>query len=151
MSIALAPTTELDAVNEMLATIGEAPVNQLDNLGLTDAATARNRLYDAMRRVQKRGWYFNTDYATTLPPDVTGNVWLPANALKVTFVRFSKGKGLTQRGTQVYDAVNHTLTFSAPVTADVVTMQPWDQLPEVGASVHLPHRGDPLPGWLPRL
>src|SRR5271165_678321 len=47
MSLALAPTTELDAVNEILAAIGEAPVSQLTNLGLQDAAIAQNRLYDA--------------------------------------------------------------------------------------------------------
>jgi hypothetical protein len=130
MSIALAPTTELDAVNEMLATIGEAPVNQLDNLGLTDAATARNRLYDAMRRVQKRGWYFNTDFALALKPDSNGNVWLPANTLKLSLVGPSKGRGLTQRGNQVYDAINHTFTFTAPVVANLVSLLAWEQLPE---------------------
>src|SRR6202035_1294351 len=130
MSIAYAPTTELDAVNELLGAIGEAPVNQLDNLGLTDAATARNRLYDAMRRVQKRGWSWNTEYGLSLVPDATGNVWVPSNTLKVTFVKASKDKGLTLRGSQIHDSRNHTNIFTLPVVVDLVTMEPWANLLE---------------------
>lgn len=130
MSIALAPTTELDAVNELIATIGEAPVNQLNNLGLSDAAVARDRLYDSSRRIQKIGWSWNTDWNFQLATDINGNVWLPANALKVTFTGTSADKGYVQRGNQLYDAVNHTLVFSAPVTANIVTMLPWTSLPE---------------------
>jgi hypothetical protein len=131
MSYSLAPSTELDAVNEILAAIGEAPVNQLDNLGLTDAATARTRLYDASRRCQKRGWAWNTDFNMSLPPaNITGFVWLPSSCLKVTFTGNSADKNLVQRGTQIYDADNHTYVFTTPVTADVVNMLDWTLLPE---------------------
>ena len=45
------PTTELEAVNIMLSTIGEAPVNNLDS-GLVDAETAETILKNVSRDVQ---------------------------------------------------------------------------------------------------
>ena len=53
-------TTQLQAVNSMLSTIGEAPVNSLDS-GLVDAETAETVLNEVSRDVQSFGWNFNTE------------------------------------------------------------------------------------------
>ena len=45
------PTTKLEAVNTMLSTIGEAPVNNLSS-GLVDAETAETILNNVSRSVQ---------------------------------------------------------------------------------------------------
>ena len=53
----LAQTTELDAVNIMLNTIGESPVNSLDDgLPVADAAIARSVLREVTIDVQSPGW-----------------------------------------------------------------------------------------------
>lgn len=130
MSFTLTPTTELDAVNELLATIGEAPVNTLTNTGLGDASTARTRLYNASRNLQKYGWSWNTDYSFNLLPDVNGNVAVPSTTLQVRFVAKSDRQNLTLRGTQIYDSQNHTYTFTQPVMADIVQMLDFSLLPE---------------------
>src|SRR5208283_6136942 len=83
-----------------------------------------------MRRVQKRGWSWNTDYNFALAPDISGNVYVPNNALKVTFVGSSADLNLVQRGNRIYDANNHSFTFTTSIHADVVTMLPFDQLSE---------------------
>ena len=56
------PTTEqLDAVNEMLAAVGQAPVNQLEATN-PDVALAFDTLTRVSREVQAEGWTFNTEY-----------------------------------------------------------------------------------------
>ena len=50
------PTTQLQAVNSMLSTIGEAPVNSLSS-GLVDAETAETVLNEVSRDVQLNDVY----------------------------------------------------------------------------------------------
>ena len=59
--MANATTTELEAVNIMLSSIGEAPVNSLSS-GLVDAELAQTTLHNVSREVQAAGWSFNTEY-----------------------------------------------------------------------------------------
>lgn len=131
MSISLAPTTLLDAVNECLAAIGEAPVNTLTNPMLGDAATALSRLRDASRRTQQKGWSWNTDYGMSLAVAGDGTIPIPTNTLKFTPMGKSDRKNLVTRGNKLYDANHHTYTFTAPVTGDLVTMIDFELLPEI--------------------
>ena len=56
------PTTEqLDSVNEMLAAVGQAPVNQLEATN-PDVALAFDTLTRVSREVQAEGWTFNKEY-----------------------------------------------------------------------------------------
>ena len=56
------PTTEqLDAVNEMLAAVSQAPVNQLEATN-PEVALAFDTLTRVSREVQAEGWTFNTEY-----------------------------------------------------------------------------------------
>lgn len=52
---------ELEAVNEMLMSIGQAPVNTLAVTAIKDVSIARARLTSMTRRVLSRGFNFNTD------------------------------------------------------------------------------------------
>ena len=61
--------TELEAVNVLLTTIGEAPVNTLTGNQVTDVTIARQVLNEVSREVQSQGWYFNTENGVTLTPD----------------------------------------------------------------------------------
>ena len=56
--------TELDAINRMLAVIGEAPIDTLSSIQIneiTDSALARRTLAEVNRDVQSEGWSWNTD------------------------------------------------------------------------------------------
>lgn len=57
----LEPTTELQAINTMLAAIGEAPLAALDS-GHPDEAIASQILTEAVRETQARRWRFNSEY-----------------------------------------------------------------------------------------
>ena len=69
-----AAMTELEAVNVLLTTIGEAPVNTLTGKQTTDVAIAQQVLNEVNREVQSRGWHFNTEYDVELIPDTSNNI-----------------------------------------------------------------------------
>lgn len=126
------PTSQLGAVNAMLTTIGEAPVNSLSS-GLLDAETAETILNEVSRDVQSTGWNFNTEFNMNLAADTGGNVVLPATVLRADAsakYRSSKNEYI-QRGSRMYDKVNHTYNIGNDIAVDVVVLLAFDELPEV--------------------
>lgn len=73
--INLVPTTELEAVNAMLAVIGEQPITDVDAAvtagSPVDVLIAVNILRDQAREVQTLGWKFNTENGYQLMPTGT--------------------------------------------------------------------------------
>tara|TARA_B100001057_G_scaffold419719_1_gene439657 strand:- start:135 stop:743 length:609 start_codon:yes stop_codon:yes gene_type:complete len=129
------PTTKLEAVNSMLSTIGEAPVNSLSS-GLVDAETAETILNEVSRDVQSRGWNFNSEPNYTIAADSDGNVVLPSEIVRAdlanseTKFRSSKNE-YVQRGNKMYDKVNHTFNIAKSLKLDVVVLLDFETLPEV--------------------
>ena len=127
----LTPTTELEAVNEMLKAIGETPINSLDNIGFTDAAIAYATLQTKAREVQTRGWYFNRDSDYYFTPAADGRVVLPSNVLSVRPAR-SEGRRIVPRGRALRNATNNTDIFpldDGPVV-EIIWMFDFEALPE---------------------
>lgn len=123
----LAPTTELEAVNSILAAIGETPVGTLSGALPIDASIALTRLRSASRGFQSQGWSFNTDEGFTLSPEVDGRVPVPRNALNVDA---TETNDYVVRGAYLYDRVRHTFDIGKDVKVDIVRFLPWNQLPE---------------------
>ncbi len=128
--------TELDAVNAMLAVIGEAPLSTLDGNALhADAVSARQTLHNTSRSVQLEGWYFNTEQNYPLTPDRDGFITLPPNLVSVDIEPLNAlhGVDVVVRGKRLYDLENHTYAFPDPETcfkATVLLLLPFDELPE---------------------
>lgn len=74
--------TKLEAVNDILASIGEDPVNSLSS-GLPDAELAEQFLDRENRRIQLKGWHCNTLYDYTLTLNTSDQFALPDDTLKV--------------------------------------------------------------------
>ena len=129
------PTTKLEAVNSMLSTIGEAPVNNLSS-GLVDAETAETILNEVSRSVQSTGWNFNSEPDYSVAADSSGNVLLPAEVIRAdlanseTKYRSSKNE-YVQRGNKMYDKVNHTFNIASTLKLDVVILLDFELCPEV--------------------
>lgn len=119
-------TTELDAVNAVLASIGEAPVPSLDN-AFVDAQAAHTLLRDVSRQLQLRGWTWNTEQEYALTPTNTGEIFLPTNTLKMVP---SGGETYVQRGLRVYDPVEQSYLFTTGFTATLTLFLDWELLPE---------------------
>lgn len=106
------PTTELEAVNAMLAALGEAPVASID-ADLPNVAIAINTLRDATREIQSMGWRFNTEWGYQIAPvlsfayadrdsEVTSlNVFMAPPRL----LRFKVTEISEQQGSRILDTV----------------------------------------------
>ena len=129
------PTTKLEAVNSMLSTIGEAPVNSLSS-GLVDAETAETILNEVSRSVQAQGWNFNSEPDYTVAADTSGNVVLPREIIRAdlanseTKYRSSKQEYI-QRGHKMYDKVKHSFNIGKALKLDVVVLLDFEVCPEV--------------------
>lgn len=128
MSSGLAPLTELEAVNEILGTISESPVNSLDEEVVIDGSLAIKILRTTTVEVQTRGWWFNREEARELIPSVTKEVLLPPNVLKIE-ASGQTTEVVVQRGTKLYDMTNKTYEFAAPVIVDVTFGLAFEELP----------------------
>lgn len=126
----LVPSTELDAVNVMLTTIGEAPVSSLEVSGLADVAIAKQVLSEINRAVQAKGWHFNTEIDYPLTPTVDGYLMPPSNTVKIDTTKQYGDKDLVLRGARLYDRKEHSYTFTDPVEVDLVVLLPFDEMPE---------------------
>ena len=63
-----AASTELDAVNEILTSVGQAAVTTLD-LRNPEVSVILTTLREQNKLVQAQGWTFNTERHYTLKPD----------------------------------------------------------------------------------
>lgn len=77
--------SRLEAVNEMLLAIGQAPVNTLAVAGIRDVSVASSILDNVSREVQSSGHSFNT-FTETKSPDVNGEIPIAADVLAIDAV-----------------------------------------------------------------
>lgn len=126
-------TTQLSAVNEILGSIGQAPVTVLDQTN-PEVAFAFNTLMDISREVQAEGWSFNREYDYPVTPDTSGNIAIPSNMIQMDLSRsaFNTAYDTIIRDGKLYDKLNHTYTWDTTVTykVDVLWMFDFDDLPQ---------------------
>lgn len=127
-------TTTLQAINQMLTGIGQAPVVSLD-IANPEIATALSILESVNREVQGEGWHFNSEINYPFTPDANDEIIVPSNVLQISD---NKNSNVQQyqtvlRGGKLYDKVNHTYKFTspAPVRCDVVWLFDFEDLPQV--------------------
>ena len=118
----------LEAVNEMLAAIGEAPVNTLEKPTNTDVISCIRILNKVNRTEQSRDWSFNQIPQLTLNPDVFtkkipwSDVYLH---LKGGTTIYQNRKGF------VYDIQGQTDVFDSPITVEALLLLSFEEMPEV--------------------
>ncbi len=126
------PTTELDAVNVMLTSIGESPINTLGS-GLQEAEIAEVVLDNVSRDVQSAGWHFNTEIRYKLIRTANKTISLPANVVKIDKTNLLRDYNIdvVERGRQLYDRIGNKYTFDDDIEVDMVVLLPFDEIPEV--------------------
>tara|TARA_R100001443_G_scaffold115975_1_gene135071 strand:- start:1108 stop:1716 length:609 start_codon:yes stop_codon:yes gene_type:complete len=129
--MAVAATTELEAINIMLAAIAEAPINSLTGTLPVDAVTARSTLAEFNKEVQSEGWSFNTEIDVTLTRDGSDQISLPANVLRVDAnIHQHPTIDPIQRGLKLYDRQNNKYEFDEDLICTVVYFRTFDEIPE---------------------
>jgi len=117
-----AVSTELDAVNQILSSVGQAPVTTLD-LQNPEVSIVLNTLREVNKQVQSEGWIFNTEREYVLSPDSsTQEIIYPYNMLQidVNLRKHTSDYDVVRRNGKLYDRLNHTYTFTQDIYADVV-------------------------------
>ena len=132
------PTTnaaqELPAVNEILASVGQAPVTTLDQTN-PDVAIAYDTLLNVSREVQAEGWTFNTEEFYPMTPDANGEIPIANNILQIDLHAEKDNKyESVRRDGKLYEKINHTydwttLTGWDTVRCDIVWFFDWVDLP----------------------
>lgn len=123
---ALGLASELDAVNEMLAAIGEDPVEIIENLP-PSGNTALTTLRAVSRDFQEEAHWFNTETGYELTPNASGEIIIPSNILSLDGTEAD----VIERRPRLYDRENATFIFTAAVACDVILQLPWSELPSV--------------------
>ena len=129
-------TTELEAVNTILSTIGEAPINSLTGALPVDATVAKNVLSEIAREVQSQGWHFNTHYKATLSRDASNKIPVASNAVRVELDvnKYSKyNYDIVQRNGFLYNLATNSDIFTTDFDEVIIVyLLPFDQIPEQG-------------------
>lgn len=130
MPALITPTTELEAVNECLENIGQAPVSTISgDLGV-DTQTALNFVRKVNRALQSKGWFWNTEKNYPLVPNNDGDILLPANMLAVKSTGDSNHRDVVARGQRLYDRENFTYTFTETIYSELTVGLTFEELPE---------------------
>ncbi len=133
-------TEELPAINEILASVGQAPVTTLDQTN-PDVAIVYNTLLTVSREVQAEGWTFNTESGVTKQTDANKEFTIPNNYLQVDLTHNSSNstrnvvrrKKPGESQSKLYDKYNHTFELTATaeqeILLDIVYYFDWVDLP----------------------
>jgi len=140
--------TELQAVNQILASVGQAPVTSIDTETITDqdgnqvtvvtnpdVAIAYDTLAEVSREVQGEGWTFNKEFDYPFTPDNNKHILWPNNVLQMDlsdnpkYATSYREKDTVKRDGKLYDRMNHTFEWDDSIYCDVVWFFSWDDLP----------------------
>lgn len=118
----------LTVVNQMLATLGETPLNSLEEPH-TFRGACLSTLDSESNRIQSKGWWFNME-KTTLTPMVNGRIVLGNDIVAVR----TPDQRIVQRGRYLYDLERGDYTFDSEVTLTQIRRVAFDELPESAAA-----------------
>ena len=129
-----ARSTEFEAVNVILSTIGESPLNSLSGSLPVDGTMAKNVLSEISREVQSSGWHFNTHYKSTLTRDTNNNIPVATNVVRVELDPNLESKGdydLVQRDGKLFNLAKNTDVFDKDFeNVTQVLLLPFNEIPE---------------------
>ncbi len=127
-------TTHLEAINTMLSTIGESPVNSLTGSLPTDASMAKNILDEVNREVQSGGWKFNTSYKATLSRDTNNKIPVANDVMHIELNPLLESKSSNDpviRGSFLYNLAKESFIFDKNFeNVQIVHLLDFEQIPE---------------------
>lgn len=128
--------TELQAVNQILASVGQAPVTTLEQTN-PDVAIAYNTLLEVSREIQAEGWTFNRECNYPIPTNIDNEIVIADNIIQMDLCKHhvdNFGKDAIRRDGRLYDRHKHTYKWEkSPVYVDITWLFNWEDLP-------FPHR-----------
>lgn len=132
MTDAKLAVTKKDAVNRMLASIGQSPVNTLTGTLPKDVNKAVLALDNTTRDVCSNGWSFNQDKEYELSAS-SNRIAVPSNA---SIIESSYGYNYsvrwndTENGLCLYNNDDNDFEFTGTVKVNVIWLFDFDELPQ---------------------
>ena len=121
--------TELQAVNEILASVGQAPVTTLDQTN-PDVAIAYDTLLQVSLEVQAEGWTFNKEYDYPFKPAANKLIYIPNNVIELDLATDYRTYDAIRRDGRLYDKINHTYEWTEEqLLCDVIWYFDWVDIP----------------------
>jgi len=139
-SISYGASTELDAVNSILMSVGESPVNTL-SVQSPEVAIAQKTLQQVCREILAEGWKFNTETQYPITLDSNKHCIVPDNVLQIDLNRYRHPDAFdTVRREhngikKLYDLHDHTFEFTNAnnnkIYVDLIWMVNFNDIPQV--------------------
>ena len=139
-TISYGTSTELDAVNSILMSVGESPVNTL-TVQSPEGAIAQSTLRQVCREVQAEGWVFNTEHEYPITLDSSNHCVVPQNVLEIDLsharhgdhfnVIRKKDNGITKLYDKIENQFNFESVNESKLYCDIVWMIDFEDLPQV--------------------
>ena len=139
-NISYGASTELDAVNSILMSVGESPVNTL-SVQSPEVAIAQKTLQQVCREILAEGWKFNTETQYPITLDSNNHCIIPNNVLQIDLNRYRHPDAFdtirkTDNGIQkLYDLHDHTFEFTNTsgdkIYVDIIWMIDFNDIPQV--------------------
>ena len=130
-------STELDAVNQILSSVGQAPVTTLDQQN-PEVAIALNTLREISKQVQSEGWIFNIERHYEMTADAaTFEIEYPSNSLQIDANRDQHFDDYdpTRRDGKLYDRHKHTFEWkdeagaARTIQVDIIWLVDFTEVP----------------------
>ncbi len=127
-----AVSTELDAVNQILSSVGQAPVSTLD-MQNPEVYIVLSTLREVNKQVQSESWTFNTERHVELARDNNNKIKVPASALSVdaNVQKYNDKYNIVRRQGYLYDMYKHTNVFDEDLVVDIVWLIAYADLPPI--------------------
>ena len=138
--VAYSASTELDAINSILMSVGESSVNST-TVQSPEVVIARSTLQQVCREVQSEGWMFNTETESTITLDTNNHCLVPNNVLQIDVNHFKhindfnvvrkKDSGIWK----LYDLIEHRFNFEntseGKLYVDIIWIVDFEEMPQV--------------------
>lgn len=121
-------STKLDAINTILASVGDSPISSLTDHQNVDVYNAERMLDEVSRKVQGQGWTFNTLEEMEIKPDVNSKKIRYSPAWIV--IHSTDGNTYAKRGDYLYDVTNKTYLFDTDITMTIIEALDYEDLPD---------------------
>lgn len=141
-------STVLDVVNQLIGSLGEAPVSTYDPSPSVDVDLALAAINAADKEVQKRGWAWNWNLGVLLTPNSTTHYLnAPADTLRAVLTYDGQAnwasdcingqaQSIVLRGSRFYNKTTNTYDFTGQSAyVDYIVRLQWEDLPEAARSV----------------
>jgi hypothetical protein len=122
--------TKLEAVNTILRSIGQAPVDSIQGSTNVDVVLAESIMDQVSEEVQSQGWHFNIDEDVELSPDSNDEIPLPSDTIygDVEYPEQYQRDVVVRNG-KFYNRTENSFTFDNPIKATLIRSFSFDSLP----------------------